>query len=694
MSVQEISGPTRPSRARLIGRICAVAVGFGVLAYLSISFTRDLGRIPAIWPGNALVACALLKTPKRVWAYFIAAGLLAAFVVNLLIGDALPVAIGLASINAAESVLFAFACRRATGKELHLRLPGHLAAFGATSAFAPLLSGFAAASLLSSVAGFGFEDVFGRWLMAHCLGLLTVAPALLAVFSQSFRTTVDELRRKRSLPPLLSLALCLYLAFGPGAHPLPFLLFPALILCALRLSEAGVGLCLVVSTAVAIVASKLGSGPITIIQGGPPSLMLLLQLYLVTATLMSLSLSAAFSERKRFQAEAERTAAAKAAFMANISHELRTPLTAVVGYAALLARRDDLPADARTQIGRIADAGDGLLSIINDVLDFSKIEAGRMIIRPEPTAVEQIVRSVLAVFAHRAEGKGITLTQSGSEALPERLVIDPNRLRQILVNLVGNAVKFTDSGQVEVRCSYLADEQHLLIAVRDTGCGMDESQQAALFKRYSQVGQSASRIEGGTGLGLAISQDLVEAMGGLISVTSTPGEGSEFAFTIAAPPCDGEDGEVAEAEGGLNLSGVSILVVDDNPVNRDIAKAILSPLGVAVTEAADGLEAVTKGQETTFDLILMDLRMPNMNGPEAARRLRAEPGPNCAAPILAFSADIDAELVAGSHGAFNGYVRKPLQIQDLIEAVSAAVEAGNPLAPLQGGVSRRIGESI
>jgi CheY-like chemotaxis protein len=308
--------------------------------------------------------------------------------------------------------------------------------------------------------------------------------------------------------------------------------------------------------------------------------------------------------------------------------------------------------------------------------------------------VEQIVRSVLAVFAHRAEGKGIALVQSGAEALPERLVVDPNRLRQILVNLVGNAVKFTDSGKVEVRCAWLADEQRLFFAVRDTGCGMDEAQQAALFQRYSQVGGSASRIEGGTGLGLAISQDLVEAMGGVVTVTSAPGEGSEFAFTVAAPSAGHGDGEAAEAQGGLDLAGVSVLVVDDNPVNRDIAKAILNPLGVTVTEAADGLEAVALGQETSFDLILMDLRMPNMNGPEAAHRLRAEPGPNRAAPILAFSADIDAELVAGSNGAFDGYVRKPLQIQDLIEAVAAAVEAGNPSAPLQAGRAQRIGEGI
>jgi CheY-like chemotaxis protein len=246
---------------------------------------------------------------------------------------------------------------------------------------------------------------------------------------------------------------------------------------------------------------------------------------------------------------------------------------------------------------------------------------------------------------------------------------------------------------VEIRCAYLADEQRLFIAVRDSGCGMDEAQQAALFQRYSQVGP-ASRIEGGTGLGLAISHDLVEALGGQITVASAPGEGAEFAFTIAAPACEIEDGALGDTEGGVDLSDVRILVVDDNPVNRDIAKAILGPLGVVVTEAADGLDAVAKGSEATFDLILMDLRMPGMNGPEAAGRLRAEPGPNRATPILAFSADIDAELVAGSDDTFDGYVRKPLQIQDLIEAVGAVVVARIPVAPLPGGVSRRIGEGI
>jgi CheY-like chemotaxis protein len=281
---------------------------------------------------------------------------------------------------------------------------------------------------------------------------------------------------------------------------------------------------------------------------------------------------------------------------------------------------------------------------------------------------------LLAVVAHRAEEKGISLVADFTDGLPDRVLLDPNRLRQILVNLVGNAVKFTDAGQVAVTCAWRPVSQSLDVRVRDTGCGMDEAQQKGLFERFSQVDASPARLEGGTGLGLAISRDLVHAMGGEISVASVRGKGSEFAFTLDAPACEAFEG-AAPAETGCDLTGVRVLVVDDNPVNRDIAKAILGPLGVVLAEAADGAEAVEKGQESAFDLILMDLRMPRMNGSEAARRLRAQPGPNRGVPILAFSADIDAELVAGADGAFNGYVRKPLQIEDLIEAVESALAA-------------------
>jgi signal transduction histidine kinase/ActR/RegA family two-component response regulator len=661
---------------KLALQLAALAVIVGALAYLCVEFTRDGGRVAAIWPTNALIACALLRSPMRIWSPLALAGALGVLTANVLLGDPVLRAMALAAINAGECLLFALACRRLAGEELHLRAPGHLAIFCAACAFAPLVSGLAASTLLSQGDSAQFAATFSRWFMADALGLLVVTPALLALSSQSLRITLAEVARPASLPPLLALIIGLFVSFGPSPHPLPFLLFPALILCALKLSEAGVGLCLLISAAFAITASRSGVGPVTIVAGNSAALSLLLQLYLATATLMALSLSAAFNERKRFQAEAERIAEAKAAFMANISHEIRTPLTAVVGYAGLLARRDDLPGDARTQIGRIADAGEGLLSIVNDVLDFSTIEAGRMAIRPEPASIEQVVRSVLAVFAHKAEDKGIVLVHEPAAGAPDRVMIDPNRLRQILVNLVGNAVKFTDAGEVRIACAYRSGEGQLLVSVSDTGCGMDEAQRADLFQRFFQVGASAARRAGGTGLGLAITRDLVEAMGGHISVESAPGRGSAFTFAVDAPACAAvEETPDADEADVVDLNGVKVLVVDDNPTNRDITKAILSPLGVAVTEAADGLEALARGQETPFDVILMDLRMPNMNGPAAARRLREEAGPNRGAPILAFSADIDAELIAGETGTFDGYVRKPLQIDDLILAVEAALTA-------------------
>jgi len=372
-------------------------------------------------------------------------------------------------------------------------------------------------------------------------------------------------------------------------------------------------------------------------------------------------------DQARIQAEA--AAAAKAEFLANMSHEIRTPLTAVIGFNRLLAERNDLSAPARTHVERVGVAGRALLSLVNDVLDYSKIEAGQFEIKPEPVLLEQQVLDALTLFQPQADEKGLTLSLEAPEPLPACVSVDPKTFRQILLNLIGNALKFTDEGGVRITVRHV--DGMLACEVTDTGPGLSRDQQSKLFQRFSQVDGSSTRKHGGTGLGLAICKGLSEAMGGSIGVRSIKGEGATFFFSVAAPvveaPADADDVTVDH----VSLAGARILVVDDNPTNRELARAILDIGEADVTEASSGNDALELAAAAPFDLILLDLRMPGLDGTETCRLLRTTPGPNRDIPVLAFSADTDLTSIGGR--GFNGFVRKPIEPLDLLCRASAAI---------------------
>ncbi|MDO9249702.1 MAG: PAS domain S-box protein [Phenylobacterium sp.] len=366
---------------------------------------------------------------------------------------------------------------------------------------------------------------------------------------------------------------------------------------------------------------------------------------------------------------AQAAAAAKAEFLANMSHEIRTPLTAILGFSSLLSAGDGLDEIAQGHVDRVVSAGRALLSIVNDVLDFSKLEAGQYEIKPRPVSPVEVAHDALLMFAPQAEAKGLALEFQADEGVPEALELDPDRLRQILLNLVGNAIKFTDQGMVHLGLRYDAALQRLHVAVQDSGAGLTPEQQAGLFQRFAQVDASSTRRHGGTGLGLAICKGLTEAMGGEIGVTGAPGQGSTFAFFIAAPGAMAPARAADAAAPALTLDGVRVLVVDDNPMNRELARAVLETVGAEVTEAGDGEQALLAALSLPYDVILLDIRMPVLDGPATLRRLRAEPGPNITIPVLAFSADTDLERYAEEDG-FDDVVRKPMNAAVLIHTIS------------------------
>ncbi len=364
---------------------------------------------------------------------------------------------------------------------------------------------------------------------------------------------------------------------------------------------------------------------------------------------------------------------AKSAFLANMSHEIRTPLNAIVGLNYLI-RQGDITAEQSARLDKIDSAGQHLLSIINDVLDLSKIEAGRVQIEATDFHLSAILDNVQSIVADAARAKGLEILVD-SNAVPMWLRGDPTRLRQALLNFASNAVKFTERGQISLRAKLLSDEGGELLVrfeVEDTGIGMTPEQLPRLFQAFEQADESITRKFGGTGLGLAISQRLARLMGGECGVESTAGIGSTFWFTAhlqrghGVTP-SGTSTVVAGADVQLRERhrGRRILLAEDNEVNLEVALAMLHGVGLHVDTAADGREALTLAQAGAYDLVLMDMQMPDIGGLEATRAIRALPGwQDC--PIVALTANaFDEDRRACAAAGMNDFMSKPMDASAL-----------------------------
>jgi signal transduction histidine kinase/CheY-like chemotaxis protein len=377
--------------------------------------------------------------------------------------------------------------------------------------------------------------------------------------------------------------------------------------------------------------------------------------------------------------EAERAARAKGDFLATMSHEVRTPMNAVLGAAGLL-RRTRLNAPQAEYVEMISGAGAVLMNVLNDVLDLSKIEAGRFQILPEPTDLHALVRRCADLWGPQAEAAGLTFDVRIDSSTPATVQVDAARLSQILFNLLSNAVKFTASGEVGLAVEAVAaegDRMLLTFTVSDTGRGIAPEVMPRLFDAFEQADPSISREFGGTGLGLAISQRLATLMGGRITVRSEPGQGSAFELVLEAEVGDGAGASDPSQDGAVLLRpGLRILVAEDNAVNRRIVEALLSPLGAAITFAGNGAEALAILQTQTFDVVLMDIQMPVVDGVEATRRLRASGGPNAGVPVIALTANVmEEQCQAYAEAGMDAWTPKPVDARCLLQAISAAVES-------------------
>ena len=380
------------------------------------------------------------------------------------------------------------------------------------------------------------------------------------------------------------------------------------------------------------------------------------------------------AELRAAKAAAEHAMQAKSRFLAVMSHELRTPLNGMVGSADLLAAGDLPPAEA--EVARLLQrCSASLLTIVNDVLDFSRIEAGQMPLEHIPFRLASCVREVANLQLGVAAGKDLEMRVEVDERLPAVVVGDPGRLRQVLLNLAHNAIKFTTRGFVALRVEPTGEPALLRFLVRDTGVGIAPDCLDRLFEAFVQEDASTTRRFGGTGLGLAICRRLVQLMGGEIAVESAPGAGSTFSFTCRLPAGSESDVTMHEAVDAIgsalaDLGAPRVLVVDDHDANRLLVRRMLQRLGCVIDEASDGVQAVQSIARGGFDLVLMDCSMPLMDGYEAARAVRKLGGGGAAVPIVALTANAMPEdrqrcLDAG----MNGYLAKPVRMRQLEQEV-------------------------
>ena len=643
-----------------------------------------------IWPANGVMLAALLQLHRRQAVWVLIIGFALNIVSNAYRGDP-PEFLALnAGMNLLQVLVAAFLARRLCGAALDMRRPVRLFRFAVGAALpAVALTSLISLAVATSVRDYAPDQarfLLTRLFSMELLGLLIVTPSLLLIArGHRFRRDVAENPREIATLSALVLALTAW-AFSQSDAPLLFVVFPPLVLLAFRLSPPWTAGAVIAISVIGAAATLTGHGPVTQTRfaqdadlADVPDVMRQLNVFyffLLMVVVTALPIATLSSERRRLVARlrvrseaalaalrrAEAADAAKSRFLAVMSHEMRTPLNGVAGYADLLSRRDDLDAEALRQVAAIQRSGEGMLRLVEDLLDMSRDEED---VAMAPLDLARLVEDAVASARDAAEKKGLTFDLRAADV---RIQTDARRLRQILRHLAGNAVKFTPRGGVSVAADWAEDR--LTVVVRDTGCGIAGDFLPRIYEPFQQADDTLCRAHDGAGVGLPLVRAHVDRLGGAVTVDTRLHEGSTFTVTLPAEACSASQ----EAE-GIEAGALRVLIVDDHPVNRDLLRIMLQAAGCDTLEAADGVEGVEAVASGFVDLVLMDVRMPRMDGLSATHAVRRLNGPARDVPILAVTADAMPEDAARCLAAgMDGHLAKPITQARLYEAIEATLE--------------------
>jgi signal transduction histidine kinase/ActR/RegA family two-component response regulator len=669
---------------------------YAALGWIVHGYCQDGLENSAFWPANGVVVAGILVLPRRLGRLFWAVCLILNIAENTLgsftLGDNLMSAV----LNSALCLGAAFLARTFCGAATDLSRTKRLVSF-AIIAFgsAATEAGLGDLMRLPLTPHFDFFDDWLQWTLCDGLGLLLATPAVLLSMRSGramYATNAGVVERWLLLGVITAVAL---IGLSQTSTLCFALIYPLLILVGFRAGPPWVLAAVMLVALPAAGFAAHGVGPIPLLAGPDPLMRQdMVQLFLISVFLCAVPATNALAERNRTAqrlmrihaaAKAARLAAeaanyAKSQFIANMSHEIRTPLNGVLGMTQVMAG-DTLSAVQRERLDVIRRSGEILLAILNDVLDLSKIEAGKLRLEVAPFPIEDLASGAMAAFTVVAENKGLGFCLEIEPDAAGSYLGDSIRVRQLLYNLISNALKFTETGRVSV--SIRGARPGLAIEVRDTGIGIPADRLANLFQKFEQADVSTTRRFGGTGLGLAICRELAELMGGSVSAESVEGVGSCFRVNL---PLDRPAPDMAPVEAPRATAASAlphrdtpphILVAEDNKVNQLVLNTLLGQLGADCVVVEHGLAAVEAWRTQDWDLILMDMQMPVMDGLAAAAAIRDEESQTGRrrTPIVALTANVMAHQIRGYLAAgMDACVAKPIEVSQLVEVISTVLD--------------------
>jgi len=655
----------------------------------AVASQSAFGTDTPIWVSNAFVVAALLRNKRSTWPALLFLTAIADYAAGTISSPPL-LALGIAACDFFEILLIATVARAAGVSTLNGGI-WPLARLTLICLAVPLIDSTAGSFLIKAFYGGPFWASWTTWYLGAIFGLLTVTPLLLSWTDPALRTR-HSLGAAAQVLILAGLVAAVGYVTFEGTLPDRFAVFPFLLLATFNGRLLGATTAAAMLAAVAIWCTMTGHGPIaTLSHADAVDQMLLLQLYIVTILLSTLPVAAILEQREKLTLQlqeatkaAQSAAQAKAEFVAVMSHEIRTPLTSMLGVADLLANAK-LPAKEREYVKGLWTSGQHLLTLMNDILDFSRIEAGKLELESIEFGLPEVLEQVRSLLTPQATQRGLELRFELDPHAPTVLRGDPTRLKQVLINLVGNGIKFTHSGSVTVAvyCPPANDRgARFRFEIRDTGIGIPKEKQDKLFQSFSQLDSSRTRQYGGSGLGLAICKKLITAMGGEIGVESVQGIGSRFWFELPLELSERTSIAATAGPGFVEAESRRVLLVEDVELNQLLITDILRAQGHHVTLAKNGLEAVALAESEIFDVILMDVQMPVMDGMEATRRIRRLPLPAGEVPVLALSAnvmpeDLERYMAAGMNGALTKPIDWPQLFGELARYGGSGQKAAN-----------------